>query len=152
RSHAIFVRQTLEAARGEIARSGFDSAIRTLDAGLVRYPADPELQSERRGVMAQRRAAEKRASADEAIAKASALRSSGRLAEAAEPLDAFLKEHGSDTAVSELKDAIRLAQDAARRAAELHGFIRRANELLSSGKAREATEFIQKSPLHLRNA
>jgi serine/threonine-protein kinase len=147
-----FVENSLNTALSKAASHDFDAAIKIIEVGLQRYPADPALQREWRRLAAEQREAARRAAVTNAISHAKQLRERGNLTDAFEILEKFLREQGDDPDIINLKEVIVREQETARRKAELHEFVHRANQLLERGKLEQAAGLLKDSPAQLRDA
>ena len=151
KARRTLVEGALQEARSAFASGDFPRAVKTLENALLRYPADQELQRERRRMVAEQREAVRKEAADKALAVATQMRSQGQWPEALVPLNEFLKTHGAASAIVDLREAILRDQEAAKRREELHEFIERKNELLERGELGETVTLLLRPPAHLKD-
>jgi len=148
--HRETAQRSIEQARAYVLRHDLDAARGVIEKALAEYPTDPGLQQELRAVLAEQKESSRRAALDLALSEAGSLRAGRRLDEALASLDRFVDVFGGDPAVEVLRDGILSDQESARRTAELHDFIRRANDLLAQGQPEAAATLLQAPPEHFR--
>ncbi len=144
------VQRSIERARTYAQRHELDAARRVIEEALSECPADAALQHELRAILAEQKEVARRAALERTVSEAGKLRAERRLEEAIGSLDRFVDVHGADPAIEELRDAVLRDEEAARRTAELHDFIRRANDLLAQGQPEAAATLLQAPPEHFR--
>ena len=88
---------------------------------------------------------------NQALNAAKAQQVQGSFDEALGTLLSFTARYGEEPAVEELSQTIEQNREGARRAAELREMVLRINQLLSQGKAEEATRILQTSPTPIKD-
>ena len=144
------VDRSLLESRALVERNRFAAAAKVLQTALASYPADPVLQRELRSVTTSREQAERNAALNQALNSAKALQAQGSFEEALGALELFSAKYGAEPAIEELRRTIDRDREAVRRAAELREMVLRVNQLLSQGKAEEATQVLQTPPPRIK--
>jgi hypothetical protein len=137
------VERGLIESRALVQQNRFAAAAKVLQTALASYPTDVVLQRELRSVTTAHEQAERNAALNQALSSAKALQTQGSFEEALGPLELFSVKYGAEPAIEELRRTIERDREAVRRAAELREIVLRVNQLLSQGKAEEATEVLR---------
>ena len=148
--HRETVQRSIEQARTSALQHDFEAARKLIEKALNEFPADAGLRHELRAILAEQKETARRAALALALSEAGKLRTGRKFDEALASLDGFVDVHGADPAIGELRDAILIDQEAARRTAELRDFIHRASDLLAQGQPEAAATLLQAPPEHFR--
>ncbi|HWR53841.1 MAG TPA: protein kinase, partial [Bryobacteraceae bacterium] len=132
------VQAAAETARNLLAARQFDNAVATLDAALHSYPRAATLWELRQQVLAAKAAHDRQQAIDGAARRAEELIGAGRLAQAAQELQAALKTYPEDATLLALHARLQREWETRKRADAVSRAVAAANRLLDQNQPERA--------------